>query len=109
MRLAAGDGALFSVKLAFTPFTRPAGVSPSAYTRLLDPPAAEPHGPELPSTCTQSPKLPEAPSSNPLELMTAARDRANEVPFMDRAFSSAVNPVTSEIITSVNTGGGPTV
>ena len=56
-----------------------------------------PHGPELPSTRTQSPRAPDAPSICPEVLMTAARPGVNPTPLDASSASASTRPTTSEI------------
>src|SRR5579863_5664731 len=55
-----------------------------------------PHAPEEPSTWRQSDGLPEAPSMEPSELMTAALLVENPGPSSSREARSAVRPVTCD-------------
>src|SRR5689334_3367422 len=60
-------------------------------------PDALPHGPEVPSTCTQSPGEPNALSTAPDWPMTAVLPGVQVVPRVGRRSSSVRRPVTSVI------------
>src|ERR1700685_3540213 len=106
-RLAAGDGAKASVNAVFTPFTLPAGTSPSEKLGSTPPPEL-PHGPELPSTRMQSLRFPAAASIWPAVLITAVLPSENPTPFIGVSARAFCNPTTSEICTGDVTGRGPT-
>src|SRR3954449_3697842 len=60
-------------------------------------PDALPHGPEVPSTCTQSPGEPNALSTAPDWPITAVLPGVHVVPRVGRRSSSVRRPVTSLI------------
>src|SRR5271168_3847575 len=95
IRLAAGLGARLRVNVTFDPSTDPPGVSRS--TNVNEPVPLVPQGPLVPSTCTQSPALPAAPSMAPVALITALRETAKLVPAIGLKSNSLWSPVTPEI------------
>src|SRR5271155_809043 len=105
-RLAAGDGMFATENTVFEPLIDPDGTSFPAKDGSTPPPP-DPHAPELPSTRTQSLRLPAAPSIWPDELITAARPTVNPAPSSGRNASSFSRPVTSAMVTAVVTGTGP--
>src|ERR1035437_6578121 len=85
VRLAAGFGSPDSVNAVLAPSTNPAGVSPST-----KPGGAPPHGPDVPSTRTQSVGAPVTVSIAPLEFTNATRPTAYPGPFNGRAPRSLI-------------------
>src|SRR6266550_7967070 len=73
--LVEGLGMLAKVNVTFEPLTNPEGISASTKVGVGALPAV-PQAPELPSTCKQSVKFPIAPSTDPFEFNTAARETA---------------------------------
>src|SRR5262249_15103062 len=90
-RLAGGSGVAETEKMVLEPSTMPAMASPSTNDG-----AEPPHGPDEPSTRTQSDAEPVADSSAPAGPTTATRPAAYPGPFMGRAPRSAISPITSD-------------
>src|ERR1022692_4248749 len=101
VRLAAGLGTPDRVKAVLAPSTRPAGVSPSTKLGWVPP-----HGPEDPSTRTQSPGVPATVSRAPVGLTYATRPAAYAGPLSGRAPRSLSRPVTSASWTVSVMGAG---
>src|ERR1017187_4347216 len=91
VRLAAGLGTADRVKAVLAPSTRPAGVSPSTKLGWVPP-----HGPEDPSTRTQSPGVPATVSMAPVGLTNATRPAAYPGPLSGRAPRSLIRPTMSD-------------
>src|ERR1051325_2444978 len=89
--LPAGSGAVVTVNAALAPSTTPAGISPS-----MKDGAAPPHGPDEPSTRTQSVGEPETESRSPEPLTSTRRPAANPEPLTGRAPRSATKPTMSD-------------
>src|ERR1022692_303747 len=103
LRLGAGLGTPDKVKAVLAPSTNPAGESPS--TKLG---CVPPHGPEEPSTRTQSAGVPATASMAPSGLTNATRPAAYPGPLSGRAPRSLVSPMTSDSWTVSVMGATPT-
>src|ERR1017187_20618 len=103
VRLAAGLGTPDRGKAVLAPSTRPAGVSPS--TKLGWEP---PHGPEDPSTRTQSAGVPVTDSMAPVGLTNATRPAGYPGALSGRAPRRASSPMMSASCTVSTMGAGDT-
>src|ERR1035437_2752653 len=101
--LASGFGSPDGVNAVLAPSTKPPGVSPST-----KPGGVPPHGPDVPSTRTQSVGAPVTVSIAPVELTNAPRPAAYPGPFSGRAPRSLIKPTTSASCTVVVTVSAPT-
>lgn len=78
-----------NVKLVLLLLIGPLGTSASTNVPFPLVPPPEPHGPDVPSTSKQSPRLPVAPSIAPVESISAARATA-ELPSTGQTLGVAV-------------------
>ena len=78
------------------PFSAPAGTSASVKFGPAAPAPAVPQGPDEPSTCTQSERLPGTDSSAPVASIMATLFTPYADPSMGRAARSANNPITPD-------------
>src|SRR5438105_3111887 len=92
-RLIVGLGCPASENAALAPSTAPPGTSLSTYPGTAPPPA--PQGPDEPSTCTQSVRLPPTASNSPVAFETITRPVAYPGPSVGRELRSATRPTTS--------------